>query len=201
MIELDEAKKLRDAWQSQGERLLQEFDVSHILQPLGVLVLEGSFTYGLMIKPDIDGRIYSNNPSVEAVSGMLKPLAMHPGVVRTMLVNYTELKPEPGMPVGLYLGIRYQFEHVIWNFDIWITKPEDELSAEFKPMARMDDAQRDELLLLKYQLKESGFYPGSSKIPGSFSSADLYRAVLRDGVATIDDLLEWRKDHPGINQS
>lgn len=180
--------------------MLAEFDVVRWLQPLGTLELEGSFTYGLMVKPDIDGRIYCDQPSLQAASELLQPTALHPGVVRTMLVNFLVATPDPGMPVGIYLGIRYLFETVVWNFDIWVIRPEDELSDEFKLMTNLGASERDKLLLLKYQLKERGFYPGSTKVPGSFSSADLYRAVRRDGVDNLDDLLEWRKKHPGLAQ-
>lgn len=201
MITLSEAKRQQDQLQAQGKQLLSEFDLAMFVKPIGQLILEGSFTYGLMVKPDIDARIYSDEPSVDVVSNLLKPAAMNPLMKRTMLVDYTTFTPSKGMPVGIYLGLRYLFEDVLWNFDIWVIRPADELGREFHSMTALTPDQRDQILLLKYQLNERGLYPGNSRSPDSFSSADLYRAVLRDGAVDLQSLKQWRADRPGANNS
>ncbi len=124
-----------------------------------------------------------------------------PNVIKTTVVNYINYPPQLGQPKGIYLGIKYDFEGSLWNFDIWVMSPENELGAEFYPLERISPNLKDTILLLKYRLKEMSLYPGSTKIPGSFSSADLYRAVMRDGIRDMEELIKWRQRFISINES
>lgn len=201
MITLEEAHANQVALQQQGTRLMEAFKLKDMVSKLGDFGLQGSFTYGLMVKPDIDARVYCDKPSINGVADIAATIMTLPNVIRTNVVNYSSYSPEPGQPKGIYLGIKYDFEDVLWNFDIWIINSDNELGAEFNDLETIDPGLKDTILLLKYRLKEQGLYPGSSKIPGSFSSADLYRAVIRDGIRELDRLLEWRRRYPIMNKS
>jgi len=201
VITLEQARSSQLALQEQGTRLLEAFKIGGIVGKLGEFGLQGSFIYGLMVKPDIDARVYCDEPDINQVAEIAAAIMTLPNVIRTNVVNYSSYPPDPGQPEGIYLGIRYDFENVLWNFDIWIISPANELGAEFNDLGSIDPSVKNTILLLKYRLKELGLYPGSSKIIGSFSSADLYRAVVRDGIRDADRLIEWRRRYPIINKS
>ncbi len=201
MITLEEAKQRQDEWLAQGTRLLQEFPIITELDKLGQVEVEGSFSYKLMVKPDIDIHLFTDSVNLEDIAELARRVTLMNGVSRVLVSNKLVKTPDPGMPVGVYLGIKRFIEEVEWNFDIWIMREENYISSEFSHMNTLPDETYELLLWLKYQLKEVGMYPGSSKIPTSFSSADLYRAVLRDDCKTLDELIEWRQKHPLINQT
>jgi len=201
MVSLAEARSSQLALQDQGTRLLETFKISDIVGELGEFGLQGSLTYGLMIKPDIDARVYCNEPDINKVAEIAATIMTLPNVIRTQVLNYNSYPSGPGQPQGIYLGIKYDFEDVLWNFDSWIINPANELGAEFNDLGTIDSDVKDTILLLKYRLRELGLYPGSSKIAGSFSSADLYRAIVRDDARDIDQLIEWRQQHPVMNKS
>lgn len=54
------------------------------------------------------------------------------------------------------------------------------------------------MLALEAELHQRLLYPGSTKLPNSFSSVDVYRAVLESGVATVDEMIAWGKTHPTL---
>ncbi len=72
MITLEEARASQLSIQQQGARLLEAFRVEDILNKVGVFGLQGSFSYDLMIKPDIDARVYCDEP--KALRHRSKPL-------------------------------------------------------------------------------------------------------------------------------
>ena len=201
MITLEEAKIQQAEMHAQGQRLLDEFPVLALVDRLGETVISGSFSYNLMIKPDIDLSVFTNSVDIAMIAEIAQMITTMDQVSMVLVSNKLIKRPDPGMPVGVYLRVKRLFEDVEWNFDIWIMKREDYISSEFDGMIRLPATQHDLLLLLKYQLKAVRMYPGSSKISNSFSSADLYRAVLRDNCKSLDDLIEWRKQYPIINQT
>ncbi|MBI2798426.1 hypothetical protein HYX70_04000 [Candidatus Saccharibacteria bacterium] len=198
MITLEEANKKAEALQKDGRALLDQYDTLSLLARLGDIHVDGSFAYGLMVKPDIDFHIYSSFPDIRKVSEVSQKLLETPELVRILVSNKQDyLEPETGHPKGIYLGFRIFYKGQAWNFDVWVVKPENKVDSEmfeFGWHKKLTKEQRDSILLLKYNLKDQGRYPGLDE--GMYASADIYRAVMKDGVRTIEELDEWRKTHP-----
>ncbi len=193
MITLEEAKKHQDELQAHGRRLLDQLAIEQTLAKLGDVNLDGSFLYGLMVKPDIDYHIYNEHPDITAVAEVARKFMLLPGAARVQVGNKFVKPPLPGMPRGIYLGMAIFFETVEWSFDIWVLSREEKMDQANFPVGwadQLSESQRDNIILLKYQLAELGRYPSE------VHSADVYRAVKNDRVSTISELDEWRKTHP-----
>jgi hypothetical protein len=106
-----------------------------------------------------------------------------------------------GVPKGVYMSLKPDYRQRRWNFDIWFHTLAGRVdAAAFGPgwHKELTPSQRDIILLLKWNLQEMGRYPHTQTNPASFGSADIYRAVLNDGVQTIEGLDQWRRTHPFI---
>lgn len=200
MITVAEAKAKQDAMQTEGERLLISLNMLPDLAEFGTVQIQGSFLYGLMVKRDIDIYVLIDEYDLGKVAEYARKLAVSEKIGKTSVDNMRmERVPIQGVPKGHYLGLNVPFEGSMWNFDIWFVKVEDLIDQSNFPLGwekKLSQEQRDSIIFLKHNLAEIKLYPHSSKIPGSFASADVYRAVMNDRVKTIDELQEWRKTHP-----
>jgi hypothetical protein len=197
MIDLVEAKRREQELFDQGTRWLEATNLIELLQPLGDVQLDGSFAYRLLVKPDIDFHIYNDDPDFSVATAIARKMLDFPDIVRFRMVNTYVNKPKPGEPKGHFLGLKLQFEDRLWTLDVWVIRPEDKNdSATFPPdwYKKLTPEQHDTILLIKHQLKEAGRYGGATG--DKFASADVYRAVMNDGITHIDQLMEWRKTHP-----
>ena len=149
------------------------------------------------MKPDIDLHIYNDEPDFSVATKIAQKMLDFPGVVRLRVVNTYVNKPKAGEPKGHYLGIKLQFEDKLWNIHAWVIRPEDKTEPEMFPRdwyKQLTQEQHETILLIKHQLKEAGRYGGTTG--DKFASADVYRAVMKDGITHIDQLTEWRETHP-----
>ena len=198
MVTLEEAIKKQATLQKEGQELLDKYKVIEIMEDLGEVNIDGSFAYGLMVKPDIDLHIYNDSPDIAKVSTACQKLFKFPELIRLLVSNRQNfLEPQTGMPKGIYIGLKIFYKGKNWNFDIWNLKPEDKIDPETFEAGwhdKLSKKQRDAILLLKHNLVDQGRYPGLEA--GMFASADIYRAVMKDGVRTIEELENWRNTHP-----
>ncbi len=199
MITLKEAKQRQDGLQKQAKALLEHFQIIEKLKPLGEVGLYGSYLYGLMVQPDIDIEVSTDHPDLDDVSTVAQFYIKNERINRVMVTSKYLSRHDgtPGRPPGIYLGISPYWEGREWNLDIWIMPPQNKLDQENFPSnwhAKLTDKQRESILLLKYNLSQQRRYPGTKD--GQFLSADIYRAVMNDGVKSIEELDDWRKTHP-----
>lgn len=200
MISIAEAHAKQDAMQAQGQRLLESLNLVERLKGFGEVHIQGSFLYGLMVKEDIDMYVLVDEYDLEEVAELAKQLIIETKAGKVAVDNTrTDRVAIPGVPKAYYMGLKPSFENVMWNFDIWFVKEQDLIDQQNFPLGwekKLSQEQRDAIIFLKANLKEQKLYPHSSKIPGSYASADVYRAVMNDSVKTVDELHEWRKTHP-----
>jgi hypothetical protein len=138
-----------------------------------------------MVKRDIDIYVLIDEYDLAKVADYAHKLIVSEKIGKTSVDNMRmERVLIKGVPNGHYLGLNVPFEGSMWNFDIWFVKKEDLIDQSNFPLG------------WEHNLSEIKLYPHSSKVAGSFASADVYRAVMNDGIKTIDELQEWRKTHP-----
>lgn len=200
MITPAEARDKQNAMQAEGARLLESLNMLSDLAEFGTVQVQGSFLYGLMVKRDIDIYVLINEYDLGKVAEYARKLIVSEKIGKTSVDNMRmERVPIQGVPNGHYLGLNVPFEGSMWNFDIWFVREDDLIDQANFPLGwetKLTQEQKDIILFLKHNLAEINLYPHSSKVPGSFASADVYRAVMNDNVGTIDELQEWRKSHP-----
>ncbi len=196
MIGLTEARKLQNERKATAIKLLDHFDFQSIFNRYGDYVIRGSLAHNLMLKPDIDGTIFVAKLDIDQILSLVNELVRTPGVMSVTIENRALIQ-ESGEhnKKGWVIRMKVPFEGLKWNFDVHILKHEDAAGHDYLGEHIYSAAQYDAMLLIKAQLTEMRRYPGSSKIPGSFASVDVYRAVIEDGISTTNDLLAWGETH------
>lgn len=190
---LEEAKQQAEALLSEGKRVIEKLDIERQLGSMGKLHLTGSFRSGLMVKRDIDFYILVDEPQLQPLADLGRKLMDDPTVGKISIANHYIWPKTPGVPRSLYLCIRPVVEGELWQVDVHMMNPDDLPDKTNYPLDwedKMTGKQKDSALMLKANLQELGRYPGE------FRSADIYRAVMNDGIKTIPELQTWRKTHP-----
>lgn len=169
------------AIRAEADRLV--LDLLPILSDYGEVHVTGSYALRLMIWRDLDIHLVREPLEVEpffalggTLAALLSPHRMHyrdETIVRT-----------PGLPKGLYWGVYLGDERQgAWKIDIWASERE-----AFEPprtfceriQNRLTDASRQTILRIKSACWQHPEYRRS------FSSADIYEAVLDHGVEEVD---------------
>lgn len=191
MITLEEAKRNQQRLHEEASKLLTDLKLKVLLNRYGQLIIEGSYAYELMHKPDIDLRVVTNNPSRNTIAELTKQLYGSERVLSILTMDMYQMKPkDPPKPKGYYIGLKALFDGAHWNVDIWLVEKPD---AGYTPYASLEEIKKlstqdkDRILLLKAQLDESGF---------DYNSSRVYRAVLESNIATVQDFEKWSTQYP-----
>ncbi len=193
MITLEEAARQNSLMQDQGRRLLAAAGIEELFARYGRYVIRGSFVHGLMVpkKPDIDGSLFMEEPSLPRVMELVQELLKRDEVQRVALEKGAMVEPERGLRDWYVLQVKMPFEGVLWNLDLHCVAKDDGKELDYLSRTGLTEEQREAALWLKARLVEERLYPASSKLPGSFASVDVYRAVIEDGVRTVEEMKQW----------
>jgi len=174
--------KLNEALRVEADALLWEKGLHPLLETYGLVHVSGSYALQLMVWRDLDIYLVTEGLPQSAffhlggqIADLLTPTRMH---FRNERVAKTE-----GLPEGLYWGIYLGNEREgAWKIDVWAVSPAhfivlDEFRKNLE--SRLTASSRRKILEIKAQC---WMKPGYRR---TFSSRDIYEAVLDEGV---DDL-------------
>jgi hypothetical protein len=165
---------------------------SHILGELQLIerwsrfgrpVIVGAFAYDLMFARDIDFEIYCPRLRIDDGFDVLRACAVHPSVTQTQFINALNTPDQ-----ALYWQIRCRdHEDEEWKIDMW-SAPEDYPLPRGEnlvgPILRaLTPESRRAILNLKAAMRQD---PTLACV-----SIHLYRAVISDGIRTIDQWRAW----------
>jgi hypothetical protein len=183
--------------QQEANNIRTALGLDDLLRALGTPVLVGSAALGLMVWEDLDLTVVCASLAVEPVLALGVRLASHPDVHALTFRNDTgRWNAEPNRyPDGLYLGVRYRRDSgAAWRLDLWfVDEPErqpDLRHVQTLP-ALLTEETRQAILAIKtawHQRPEYG---------AGVSSADIYAAVLEDGVRDVAAFDEWLRRRSG----
>jgi hypothetical protein len=175
--------KLDEALRAEADRLLLGKGLHSLLEKYGQVHLTGSYALKLMVWRDLDIYLVAEELPVSEffrlggqIADLLSPTKMS---FRNERVARTE-----GLPEGLYWGIYLGNERAgAWKIDLWAINPEqfivlDEFYKEIE--RRLTASSRLKILQIKSQC---WMKPGYRR---TFSSRDIYDAVLAEGVDDLD---------------
>lgn len=177
----------------QADKMLDETGIISIFAKYGKLSpIGGSYSYGLMVYPDLDMDILANNVTKQqasALAGELIALKFVRKVSSVDNVHFTAKRP--GMPKGYWFGIEIPFADDKWNIDLWLQKHQwakdfdDEFDDYKSRLSGISPDQRAAILSIKYQLIRLGKYGTLGCM-----SFNIYDAVLDKGVLSLEDFLD-----------
>jgi hypothetical protein len=172
------AQRLATARQILSELALLERWGAH-----GDVVVCGSVGLELVVRPDIDLEVHSETASVAEGFAIVSALAELPGVVE---MRYQDSRGRRGN--GLYWKVVYEHADERWTIDNWLFRSStgEATRQQLERIRRaMSDEQRDAILAIK----EAGLAVGI-RAHGHW----LYRAVLNEGVRTLEEYQAWIGD-------
>lgn len=147
----------------------------------------GSLRMGLLMKHlDIDLHLYTDRLDPAAGFAVMAELCIDPAVREVQFINGADTDEQ-----CLEWHCRYESEGELWQIDMiqilrgsrydgYFEAVADRIAASLTPETRAA------ILELKYRT------PDGEKIPG----IAVYKAVLQDGVRSLEELREWLSRHP-----
>ncbi|TXR56993.1 hypothetical protein [Quadrisphaera setariae] len=187
-------RQRQDALQHEADQVVDDLALDALLRRVGRPHRVGSSRLGLVVWRDIDITVVCDHLDIRAV-GLLAGDLVARGDVREVAVRSEvgRLNTDPETyPDGIYLQVRAaQEDREEWKLDIWfVDQPErqpDLRHVQTLPPL-LDGGARDAVLLIKER------WAGRSEYGTVVSSADIYRAVLDDGVRDVDGFEQWRAE-------
>lgn len=177
-----EFDKQDEALRAEADELLWKRGLHPLLEKYGRVYLTGSYALKLMVWRDLDIYLVVEDLPVSEffrLGGQIADLFNSPKMhFRNEQVARTE-----GLPCGLYWGVYLGKEREgAWKIDIWAVTPEqftilDEFCKNIE--RRLTASSRLKILEIKAQC---WMKPGYRR---TFSSQDIYNAVLNEGVDNL----------------
>ena len=182
--------QLNEAIKKEADTMLHEKGLLDMLRSFGTPHVSGSYALDLMTWRDID--IYLEVEELKenrffSLGGQLASLLMP---VKMSFRNETIAKT-PGLPDGLYWGIYVGNERKgAWKIDIWAVH-----SAECKRLldycaaiqGKLDEQKATQILAIKSRCWQDPEYRRS------YSSMDIYTAVLEEGIRDYEGFERYRR--------
>jgi hypothetical protein len=182
---LSRARRLR----REAERLLADTGMVRLLSRYGTVTPTGSYVYDLMTWRDVDLCLALDDPGgLERAFEIGRGLAALPGVGAMYFRNEFVLETE-GNPSAVFWCVEARAEDgQDWKVDVLIADPE-EVARVTSPgeglLEELTEESRASILEIKAALSRE---PGYRR---EFRSEDVYEAVLRHGVASLDEWRAW----------
>lgn len=192
-ITTDELLAEQTRLHTQADNLLANTGLADIFGRYGaVSPIEGSYGYGLMVYPDLDMQVITDNQLTKQEFAKMVGEFAEADYVRGFSVadraNFASINP--GRPKGYWLGLDIPFENDRWGIDLWVQTIEQATgdSDNYKEkLAHLNPEQIAAILAIKYHLIREGLYGKQ------YLSVDVYDAVVERGVLTYDDFKDVKE--------
>jgi hypothetical protein len=184
---MKESKQHSQKIKEEADKLLSETKLYELLGQFGKVELGGSYAYDLMVDRDLDFgvAVESITPEIKSrIASLFASQTWAYSVNMTDRVNFEPLS-NLGAPRGLFLGLTIPFPKDRWNIDVWFLVEEELPTDELADLiAKASQEQKDTILQIKYELLNN-----SQKEKG-ITSAEVYKAVLKDSISSTKEFLE-----------
>jgi hypothetical protein len=190
--------QLEQQLRREADELLGARGLQALLAQFGLPKIQGSYALQLMTWRDLDIYLVAEQHSVApffALGGRLAELlAPH-----KMSFRNEQLARSQGLPNGLYWGVYLGDERLgAWKIDIWAVEPPEYarlMVVQHELAARLTEQVRATILAIKAHCWQDPRYRKD------FSSLDIYRAVLDEGVESVSQFNELLLRQKGFGLS
>ncbi|MDE6668231.1 MAG: phosphoglycerate mutase family protein [Muribaculaceae bacterium] len=183
-----EISRLAAVRQEEAHKVLATSGIAQVWKDAGCRVnLVGSLRMGLLATHrDIDLHVYSADITEASTFAIASRMSLLPGVMEITAINGLHTDEH-----CMAWHVKYKAEdNEVWKFDIIHIEAGTEYDGYFEKMADrimtlMTPSQRDTILRLKFET------PSDESIKG----VEYYEAVIAEGVASLEDLRNWVRQH------
>ncbi len=177
--------------QIQADKMLEQTELLVTLAKFGELLpISGSYSYGLMVYPDIDLEVLCVTINKVLFADIVAELVKNKWVRKVSTADNVNFESQhSGRPKGYWLGLEIPFENDRWGLDCWFQEKD---STDTKPdpyktaLSHISQEKRDAVLSIKYHLIYNGLYGKS------YFSNDVYDAVLKNDITTWEEFMAVR---------
>ncbi|MDP9313258.1 MAG: nitrous oxide reductase accessory protein NosL [Chloroflexota bacterium] len=168
---------------TEATRLLQN-GLLDVLQQYGSPHVVGSYALDLMVWRDLDLQLVTDDLNLAqcftlggALASLLMPVRMH--------FRNEHIARTPGLPQGYYWGLYLgETAHGGWKIDVWATD-RDQYAALCSAQDALRGTLTPEMRRAILEIKAVVWnHPGYRQ---TFTSQDVYHAVVQHGVTTVDE--------------
>ncbi len=183
----NELLKRASQLQKEALRIIDDIEILPILNKISEPFIVGSVKNGLMAWRDIDIHVYMENPGRDRVLSLMEELGRLKTIQKVQFSNFKEqrrdhIKAKRNFPQGYYIGLRSVQPSGEWKVDIWFKKEDPNTDRGPFNFSNLSKEQKIAILKIKEAwLDEGGGYKGG------VTSSDIYEAVLKDGVMSVED--------------
>ncbi|MBM7785643.1 hypothetical protein [Tenggerimyces flavus] len=166
-----------------AHQILDDLALLDRWRPHGEVVVCGSVGMELVVRPDIDLEIHSETAGVAEGFAIVSALAELPSLQG---MRYRDFRD--GREDGLYWKLEYVHADEVWTVDMWLFRGRaaaETRGRQERIKRALTEEHRDTILAIK----EAGLAVGI-RAHGHW----LYRAVLNEGVRTLDEYQTWIGD-------
>jgi hypothetical protein len=192
----DELLRRQAELQAEARAVEADLQLDELLGAIGNVNRVGSAALGLMVWRDLDLTVVCPKLALEPVTAAVARLAAHPRVNTISFRNDSgHWRTNPDYPDGLYLGVGYRSPAAaMWKLDIWFVD-EPERQPDLAHLRRMPEKLTTEARTTILAIKSA--WASRPEYGKSVMSVDIYRAVLDDGVRTLEAFDEWQQHSRG----
>jgi hypothetical protein len=183
--EMNEILKRAEERQARAEQVIAELDMVNRWSPYGRPIVVGSVSTGLVVEPDIDMEVYTEDPQVADGFRVAAALAENDHVVGVIYRNDL-LKGG----AWIYWEIHYRDDDgAVWTIELYHSTFDAPYAGWMEQFAHaMQRVLTDEHRVAILTIKEALCANGTMRDTKSFY---IYRAVIGDGVRAFDEYTAW----------
>ncbi len=186
-VTMDDPATRNAQLRTEAEQLLTS-GLLDVLARYGIPHVAGSYALGLMVWRDLDLYLETKQLSLTQFFMLGGDLANLLTPIRMSFRN-ERIARTPGLPHGLYWGVYLgNGSHGAWKIDVWAIEPEQyqALSSHQEAIAdTLTPETRRTILNIKAAIWNKPDYRRT------FSSQDVYQAVLQHDVTTLDEFWNY----------
>jgi hypothetical protein len=183
--EMNEVLERAAKRQARAEQIIADLDLVNRWTPYGRPTVVGSVSHRLVVEPDIDMEVYTEDPRVADGFRVAAALAESDHVIGVIFRN--ELLKGVGW---IYWEVHYRDDDgVVWTIELYHSRPTALYAGWMEQFAgAMRKVLTDEHRVAILTIKEALCANGTMRDTKSFY---IYRAVIADGVRTFDEYTAW----------
>jgi hypothetical protein len=180
---MDELLLFSNNLQAAAKKVLKCLDLESRLSHYGVFRIVGSLKHELMVWRDIDIDLITQDTPNEKEFWDIVTLLFTQKNVKSVTLADNRNHEELNRPKSMYIGLKYEdAEKCIWKIDIRLVSKSDATSDQAEDILKqVNKRMKLRILQIKHQVYKNPNYHKS------FSSMDIYEAVVTHKVSTYSD--------------
>lgn len=177
---------------AEADALLFQRGLLHVLQSFGPAHIGGSYALDLLTWRDLDLRVRLTHDHDTATFFQLGARLVQHFTAHKASFSNQFIRPDVPFDHGLYWGIRLEHHQSVWKLDVWGYGPQHyqtHIEQDRQLQTMLATADRGAILRIKDELCRNPRYRYD------VTSMQIYQAVARDGVTTVDEFWTWWRPH------